>query len=264
MDLKNIWDAELDILSQIDIFCRQHGLKYSLAYGTLIGAIRHGGFIPWDDDIDIIMPRADYEFLLSHWNMPGFILQNKRTNDDFNQNFTKIRKDHTAFLQEEYERNVSYHTGIFADIFPGDRIAPKGIMRKLQFLCCAMNLLYSREHVSGGKSSRIEKVLLSVPHKTRVKIANYMEERIQRWNNTLNPYFFPSTIEHASIYYDSDLFDQLIDVEFAGCKFLCIKKYDKFLRRCYGDYMKLPPEEERVIKHHPIVVDLHHNYRNRV
>lgn len=264
MDLKKVWMAELEILSQIDVFCREHGLKYSLAYGTMIGAVRHGGFIPWDDDIDIIMPRADYEFLISNWNVQGFIVQNKRTNDDYSQNFTKIRKDNTAFLQEEYERYVSYHTGIFVDIFPGDRIAPKGILRKLQFFYCALNLLYSREHISGGKSSVIEKVLLMVPHKIRVRIANYMEKSIQKWNTSRNPFFFPSTIEDAGIYYDSDLFDQMIDIEFAGQKCMCVTKYDKFLRRRYGDYMQLPPEEERVLKHHPIVVDMHHNYIKRV
>ena len=74
MDLKKVWMAELEILSQIDVFCREHGLKYSLAYGTMIGAVRHGGFIPWDDDIDIIMPRADYEFLISNWNVQGLLL----------------------------------------------------------------------------------------------------------------------------------------------------------------------------------------------
>ena len=106
MDLRKVWDVELEILTQIDTFCRNNGLKYSLAYGTLLGAVRHGGFIPWDDDIDIIMPRKDYEYLIANWDIPGYIVQNKKTNDDFSQNFTKIRKDNTAYVQEEYEKYV--------------------------------------------------------------------------------------------------------------------------------------------------------------
>ena len=93
IDLQKLWECELDILEHFDQFCRNNGLKYSLAYGTLLGAVRHGGFIPWDDDIDVIMPRKDYEYLVNNWDVKGYIVQNKRTNDDFNQNFTKIRKD---------------------------------------------------------------------------------------------------------------------------------------------------------------------------
>ncbi len=258
--LSELWNVELEILDQIDSFCRSNGLKYSLAYGTLLGAVRHGGFIPWDDDIDVIMPRADYEFLLSNWNVPGFILQNKRTNNDFDQNFTKIRKDHTAFIQDEHEKNVSYHTGIFVDIFPGDRVAPKGKARQQQFFYCALNLLYTREFTSGTKSSIIEKILLSLPRKLRLEILKTSEKKIQAWNRFDNQYFFPSTIKDAKVYFAPDLFDKMIDIPFEGKKYMCINDYDAYLRNCYGNYMCLPPEEERVLKHHPVFIDTESNY----
>lgn len=104
---QQIWATEQEILDVIHQVCTEHGLRYSLAYGTLIGAVRHKGFIPWDDDIDLMMPREDYEKLLVIWNQSapkGYILQNTRTDSDFTQNFTKIRKDHTTFLQDEAER----------------------------------------------------------------------------------------------------------------------------------------------------------------
>lgn len=260
MDLQRVWSIELEILDEIDNFCRSHNLKYSIAFGTLIGAVRHGGFIPWDDDIDIVMPRDDYEYLLANWDVPGFALQNKRTNDDYNQNFTKIRKDHTAFIQVEFEKNVSYHTGIFVDIFPGDRVAPEGLNRKLQYAECAVNLLYSRDGVTSRKTTVPEKMLLAVPKKLRHKIMIQCEKSIQKWNKKGGQYFFPSTIRDARIYYSADLFDEMIDVEFANRKYMCVKNYDAFLRGYYGDYMQLPPEEERVYKHHPIVVDFERNY----
>lgn len=118
---RQIWATEQEILDVIHQVCTEYGLRYSLAYGTLIGAVRHKGFIPWDDDIDLIMPREDYEKLLAIWNEAapkGYILQNTRTDPDFTQNFTKIRKDHTTFLQDESEREKHYHKGIFVDIFP--------------------------------------------------------------------------------------------------------------------------------------------------
>lgn len=118
---RQIWATEQEILDVIHQVCTEHGLRYSLAYGTLIGAVRHKGFIPWDDDIDIMMPREDYEKLIAVWDQAapkGYILQNTRTYPDFTQNFTKIRKDHTTFLQDEAERTKHYHKGIFVDISP--------------------------------------------------------------------------------------------------------------------------------------------------
>ena len=91
---RQIWATEQEILDVIHQICTEHGLRYSLAYGSLIGAMRHKGFIPWDDDIDIMMPREDYEKLLVIWNQSapkGYILQNTRTDSDFTQNFMKIR-----------------------------------------------------------------------------------------------------------------------------------------------------------------------------
>ena len=92
---RQIWATEQEILDVIHQVCTEYGLRYSLAYGTLIGAVRHKGFIPWDDDIDLMMPREDYEKLLAIWNEAapkGYILQNTRTDPDFTQNFTKIRQ----------------------------------------------------------------------------------------------------------------------------------------------------------------------------
>lgn len=260
MDLEKVWSTEIEILDQIDKFCRSHNLKYSIAYGTLLGAVRHRGFIPWDDDVDVLMPRWDYEYLLAHWDIPGYIVQNKRTNDDFNQNFTKIRKDHTSYLQYEFEKKVSYHTGIFVDIFPADRVAPKGIFRSLQFIYNAIDLLYSREFTSNGGSSILERLLLIVPRKTRLKIRSILEKKKQKWNNGNGELFNASTIREARLFYPADLFDEMIDMEFVDKKYMCIKKYDIFLKIYFGNYMKLPPEEQRVLVHHPIVVDFEKNY----
>lgn len=105
--LHRLWEVELEILDVIHDVCVKYNLRYTLAFGTLIGAVRHNGFIPWDDDIDIVMPRKDYDKLISVWNTDvpsGYILQFKENSPDFEQNFVKIRKDHTAFLQEESER----------------------------------------------------------------------------------------------------------------------------------------------------------------
>ena len=263
---RRIWAAEQEILDVIHQVCTEHGLRYSLAYGTLIGAVRHKGFIPWDDDIDIMMPREDYEKLLAVWNQSapkGYILQNTRTDPDFTQNFTKIRKDHTTFLQGEEERTKQYHKGIFVDIFPGDRVPSGKIGRKIQYIACAVNLLYSRRHTSGsgGIIGVTERILLNVSKEKYITRREYAEKKIRCWNGDGSlQYVFPNTIRCSRKYYPANLFENMKTIEFNGKQYMCVADADTILRIEYGDYMQLPPEEERVWKHHPILIDFEHNY----
>ena len=266
MQIERVWQVEQEILDVIHRVCREHNLRYSLAYGTLIGAVRHGGFIPWDDDIDLVMPREDYEKLLAIWEDVApkeYILQNTRTDGDFTQTFTKIRKNHTTFLQYEVEREKGYHKGIFVDIFPGDRVAPGKVSRALQYVCCAVNLLYSRGFTSGsgGLMGVVERVLLQLPGRFRLKLRTLAEKGIRSWNGREDlMYFFPSTIGSAKNYYTPQLFSDWKTISYCGKDYCCVSDPDGFLRVDYGDYMQLPPEEERTWKHHPIIIDFEHNY----
>lgn len=263
-DLKRLRNVEHEILDLIVSICVKYNLKYSLAYGTLIGAVRHMGFIPWDDDIDIQMPRDDYERFLQIWDElqpEGYILVNHRLNPDFTQNFSKIRKDHTIFLQTEKELNLNYHKGIFVDIFPVDRVAPKGVLRTTQYGMAAIHLLYTRGHAStpqGG--SLLERALLSLPKKYYPNLSLRTENFLRKWNarhNLLNVCF--CTIGSAKIYYPADMFDSLIEMKFENKEYKCFKNYDQILRADYGDYMKLPPIDERVYKHTTLMLDFEHN-----
>ena len=166
--LRKVQEVELEILNVVHRVCVENHLKYSLAYGTLIGAVRHQGFIPWDDDIDICMPREDYDKFLKIWsryNFKDYILQNIETDEDFTQNFTKIRKNHTTFLQPK-EEQYKYHKGFFIDIFPGDRVPDSKFKQKIQFVNIAINLLYSRKFKSSSNNkiiSLVENTLLLFP-----------------------------------------------------------------------------------------------------
>lgn len=264
--IQNVWAAEQEILDVIHDVCTRHGLRYSLGYGTLLGAVRHGGFIPWDDDIDLLMPREDYEKLITIWNgaaPEGYILQNIYTDPDYTNTFTKIRKDHTTFLQDEIERTKLYHKGIFVDIFPGERVAPGKVSRLLQYAACAVNLLYTRGYTSGssGFVGIVERCLIRLPKKLHPKFRNWTDHFIRRWNHRTDlMYFFPSTIVSAKHYYDASLFDDLTAISYCGKDYCCVADTDAVLRTDYGDYMQLPPEEERIWKHHPILIDFEHNY----
>ena len=268
--IKQIWNAEQEILDVIHEVCTAHGLRYTLAYGTLIGAVRHQGFIPWDDDIDIIMPREDYERLAEIWNEAapaGYLYQSIRTDPDYINTFAKIRKDHTTFLQFEFERDVNYHKGVFVDIFPADRVAGGKLGNTLQYMASAVNLLYTRGFRSGtgGIIGLTEKVLLALPGGIRPVLRDAAEKLIRRWNGREDlKWFSPSTIVSAKRYYPSDLFRDMKTISFCGKEYACAADTDTFLRVDYGDYMQLPPEKDRVWQHHPIVIDLHRNYEELI
>lgn len=265
--LEDVWQVELEILDEIDRVCKENGLRYSLAYGTLLGAVRHGGFIPWDDDIDIIMPREDYDRLRAIWKeqaKPGFLLEDETMFDDYMNNFAKVRKDHTTFLQFESERTCKYHTGFFVDIFPGDRVAPAGLQRKIQYAAFALNLLYNRSYTSGlgGLRETAEKALLRViPKRCHARASIAFGKLGRSWNGKKNAeIMFAGTATGLKRYYPANLFDDLSSIAFQGKQYSAVRDFDMFLRKCYGDYSQLPPEEERVWTHHPLVVDFEHNY----
>ena len=266
-EISIVWDYEQDILNVVHQICVKYNLKYSLMFGTLLGAVRHGGFIPWDDDIDILMPRDDYEKLLAIWDNAapeGYLLQNKRTNSDFTQNFTKIRKNNTTFIQEDFEKTVSYHTGIFIDIFPADRVAPKGICRSMQYMSSAINLLTSRGHASGMKGviGLIEKIVLALPLKIQLWLYHRSETFLGLWNDLSDAeWYSPNVFASCKRYFDSDLFENMRSITFRGKDYFCVGDYDKTLRKVYGDYMQLPPEEERVWSQHPLLLDFERIYK---
>ena len=263
---ERVWKVEQEILDVIHKICTEHNLKYSLAYGTLLGAVRHRGFIPWDDDIDIMMPREDYEKLLEIWpsvSPEADLLQTYHMYEDYPNNFAKVVKDHTTFLQDEPERKKTFHKGIFVDIFPADRVASSAFGRAIQFGACAVNLLYSRGYTSGsaGVVALVEHLLLSVPQKRYITYTEKTERCIRRWNRCEGSLFFcPCTLKECKKYYPPNLFERLQLMEFNGKFYFAVGDYDTVLRIQYGDYMQLPPEEERVWKHHPLLIDFEHNY----
>lgn len=268
--LEDIWAAEKSILDEIDRVCRENGLRYSLAYGTLLGAVRHKGFIPWDDDVDTIMPREDYEKLKEIWQNTAsedFILQDGEADGGPPNNFLKIRKDNTTFIMFESEKDREYHKGIYVDIFPVDRFAPGRIRKAVQKLLFDVNLLFNRGYRSGtgGVVGFVEKTLLgAVKRKNHKKLSRWAGRRSRRWNNTVNSCVIASSMRACKRILPADMFDEMKTVSFNGKEYPAVKDTDALLKIIYGDYMQLPPEEKRVWKHHPILVDFEHNYEELV
>ena len=259
--LEQLRACEIEILDVIVEFCDRNQLRYSLGYGTLIGAVRHKGFIPWDDDIDILMPRKDYEFLRSKWDNPNYYIHDFYKDIEFTNNFIKIRKKHTTFCSEKGDNK--HMSGIFVDIFPADRVPDIRILQLYQFFLFAVNLLFTRGFPSGhgGALGFAERLLLKLPRKSQIKLRNYSDKAKRKWNDTnKGQYVNGSTIIESRVYYPDYMFKDFIEVEFCGKKYKSVKCFDEFLTIMYGDYMQLPPEDERIWSHRPDILSFDKDY----
>ena len=265
--LRKLQLTQLDILKVFDKFCREHDLHYSLYAGSLLGAVRHKGFIPWDDDLDVCMSRADYDRFIALWGQEhpeGYILQNKENSPNFWQSFSKIRKDHTTFLQEQREAG-QYHTGIFLDIFPLDRI-PGGRMKRMAFKWNCMKYQLLIREFAPPKAGAIVRwgaslILACTPESRRGKARHNALKKITRYNDQRDLEVAAiETMASLQKPFAADMLDSYVDLPFEDDQFMCFACWDDHLRRKFGDYMQLPPEEERVWKHHPIIIDFEHNY----
>lgn len=264
-ELRKLQLVQLEILKYVDDFCTKNKLRYSIAYGTLIGAVRHSGFIPWDDDLDICMPREDYEKFISLWkDTDKYILQNHDTDREFPQGFTKIRKNNTAFIQKT-DLNKEYHKGIFIDIFPYDRVPNGKIKQKIQMLHAMFYQLYNRGYAPSDNgliyNFCCKLILFFVPKKKYYNKSKHHLKCVCKYNNDNSLSLFSiSSFFSMHRYYPSDAFDNIIKMKFEDTYVSAFKDYDIILSKFYGDYMKLPPESEQNWYHHPILIDFNKNY----
>lgn len=241
--LRELWNCELKILDEVDRICRKHNLNYYLMWGTLIGAVRHGGFIPWDDDIDICMPRKDYQRFLK-------IAQKELTNEYFLQTpktdkwslsyFSRIRLQNTALYIESDKRLLNHH-GIFIDIMPLDncKIKDSHVSKfKKKLYIATNNRIISRRKTKKKQERMIWKM---VPTSLLLFIRDWAMRGKGDYYTSWG-YRFKKTD-----------FLPVIEMEFEGKKYNAPNNYHKVLTTIYGDYMQLPPIEKRVA-HEPAFI----------
>ena len=268
--LKAIQRVETNILKAFDEVARKLNLTYFICGGTLIGAIRHKGFIPWDDDIDVMMPREDYEIFLEKGAglLPDkYFIQNFHTDPEFPANFTKIRDNDTTFIETSV-RNCDINHGVFIDIFPLDFCPDSKIRREMLLfknrvlslrISSAFYLPY-RKHSFKWKLA-YPCLLLMYPSHRRAMIARERLYRSCKHSGYIANYggaWGRKEIIPAQWYGEGCL------LEFEGLEVSAPAEYDKWLEQVYGDYMKLPPEEKRVPHHYVDVIDLEKSYKEHI
>lgn len=234
---------QLEMLKEIDAFCRGENIKYSLAFGTLLGAIRHKGFIPWDDDVDIMMPLPDMLRFKESFYSKNLKYLDVDIDKTFGFGFSRI-----CDLGSYRRRGLFARTyGICIDLYPMVSI-PKNISERDLFFTRA-KILQKRRLNYMKWDNRIIKILpiRSIPgfHKSIKDYRDYLLN-IEDYGKSGIYYIVAGPLGlREKMSYDFDLFNQMTDVDFEGYKFKSIAQYDKYLTLRYGDYMQLPPEDQR-------------------
>lgn len=252
-DIKELRGIQLDLLEEIHRFCQEHHIVYYLSSGTLLGAVRHGGYIPWDDDIDLYMPRESYErFVKEYTDTEGkFTLMEPRRSNHYFYTFAKLTDSRTMMVEDSY---TSYPIGVYVDIFPLDYVTEClwkrrwifWLKRKLFCIyadkCLPLLVDYSPWHVFKRGVCQLMPVRASVLRKWLMDLAFHKQPT--RW--VCNMTEVGPSVKGC---FPAECVTEDVDIIFEGKCFKTMKGFTEYLSRTYGDYMKLPPENQRQIHH---------------
>ena len=241
------------MVAEVDRICRKNGIEYSLDAGSLLGAIREKGIIPWDDDCDLVFARAEYEKFFEackkDLDTTRFFLQDYRTDDGYRWRYAKLRRNGTEFIRPNQE-HMHYNKGCFIDIFVADNVPDNKIQMYLDhaFWFCTRKILYSEAgKVSAGNAflRGWYRLLSRIPEKRVFAIQNKVISHNNRKHTKkmiYNGYPMPRDTKYG---FPSRFLENYIDVNFEGLKLRAMKDYDEYLQMAYGDYMTPPPIDQR-------------------
>lgn len=262
LTLKEMQDLELEILKDFHQFCVSHNLTYSLDGGTLIGAIRHKGFIPWDDDVDVVMPRPDYDRLCATYQSDSFRLKCFENDNNCSIGFARIYDYNRTGFKTLLPWCKDKKVGLWIDIFPADG-APdedaklnKLYQEVLRLRSQTLEMRFTKSPFFFEKGLRYNLALLK--RKLLTRNAKGLADCTRKLISTAKTYEFGSTSRFASFtiigkptehtHCSMKAWDHSLLVDFEDTQLYVMEGYDEFLRVFFGDYMQLPPPEERVPK----------------
>lgn len=252
--LDELRQLQIGILNAVHDFCKENNITYSLAYGTLLGAARHKGYIPWDDDIDIMMPREDYDRFLSTFKHPLYKTFHAPETEGLYLTFAKVIDPRIDLIENG---SMKLHLGAYIDIFPFDNYpgleqTPKSWFEKYKewtYRFAITNYKYSIRHPRGMISKFVRRALFGfIPME---EIVENIQQLSIKFNDKPTKYkaLMSSPWITDILQYPATLFDKITELEFEGRKYNAIASYDQFLTLKFGDWHQLPPPEQRVTHH---------------
>ena len=255
--LRQIQMVQLEMLEEVDRICKKCNIHYNIIAGTLLGAVRHGGYIPWDDDADVAMLREEYEKFRkackTELDTSRFEFRDDRRTRGYRWGYGKLRRKGTLFLRE-FQEHMPYFQGIFIDVFPLDSVPDNYFLRSINnFECfCVRKILWSKVGKVADKSAVkriVYSVLDKIPEKDVLKYYHNMIKRAYgKKTRMVRILLFPTPNSEYGYY--RNWYENSQDTVFEGKVFQGIKDYDSYLSFKFGNYMELPPMEKRKV--HPV------------
>lgn len=252
--LQKLWKVQVEILDEVVRICNKYHLRYYLIYGTLIGAVRHKGFIPWDDDLDIGMPRDDFEKFLEIAPKElneHYFLQTPDSDPGYWLTFAKVRKNHTLFLESAMsEVATSVHKGIFIDIFPQDYVNKNhGFSLHIRFILskALIETMYAKAGVYHKSQIRYWYLYWLLKCFSLRKLYGMQRSVAMFHGSKDNKYLtdFSTSSHYLSMIFPQEYYEPSQQWTFCNKMYAIPKDYDALLKAIYGDYMTLPKEEDR-------------------
>ena len=254
--------ALLKLLKEFDRVCQVLEIPYILFAGSMLGAVRHQGFIPWDDDIDVMMLRPDYERFLQQagtvLDQDTFFLQ-KEFSEHWPMFFSKLRLNGTACLEKYYPKDPASHQGVYIDIFSCDNAAKTAFGRNIQFLASKVVIAKGLDRRGYATNNVGKKLFMAfcriLPGKLFLRLSKGGSDHSRKVHS-----FYAAARGYNKNVYPRSLLTQRMDASFEGSCYPIARDYDTLLRILYGDYLQIPPLEKRIRKGHAILEDLNNSY----
>lgn len=268
--VKQVQEKILDIMKYIDQLCRSYGIVYYIMGGTALGAVRHRGFIPWDDDLDIFMTPCEYAKFKKAFESadnPLFVLQEWRTTPDYLE-YAKVRMNGTTFIEEVFKDRKDIHQGIYVDIMILHKVPKNKTVQKLVYLESKFVTLYALSQRNWKPKTKIQALVLNSLHIMPCKLmAKYFYRRIYHYDNWTENFMYCYWITPAKFrsgLFDASFFSDPVDIPFEDTVLLSSRKIKEYLEYRYGDYMKLPSEEAQKAAVHAMIFDVNKDYKEYI
>lgn len=265
--VKDVQNKILDIMKHVDAVCRNNGIEYFIMGGTALGAVRHGGFIPWDDDLDIFMTPENYEhfkLVFNSENSEKYILQEWRTTPDYLE-YAKVRMNGTTFIEENFKDKKDMHHGIYVDIMILHKVPDNKFLQKKIYYYSKFVTLYALSGRNWKPKSKIQAMVLKslkfMPCKFMAKVCY---KNIYKYDSLKDGYKYCYWITPAKFkngLFDKSFFEQPCDIPFEDTTLLGSKRIKEYLEYRYGDYMKLPNKEQQEASVHAFIYDTEKDYK---